>query len=109
MKKPVAKAINEFQNQLLAATHTGLHHSNLFSYGNGDITTESIQGHKVCHRNHKASDCWRSLKKYKSKLRIWWEIRIVAWTMSSRHFTSLRGRYWDRTSDPHNVNVVLYR
>ena len=19
------------------------------------------------------------------------------------------GRYWDRTSDPHNVNVVLYR
>jgi hypothetical protein len=20
-----------------------------------------------------------------------------------------RGRYWDRTSDPHNVNVVLYR
>ena len=21
----------------------------------------------------------------------------------------LSGRYWDRTSDPHNVNVVLYR
>ena len=21
----------------------------------------------------------------------------------------LGGRYWDRTSDPHNVNVVLYR
>ena len=29
-----------------------------------------------------------------------------------RHFTALCvlcGRYWDRTSDPHNVNVVLYR
>jgi hypothetical protein len=21
----------------------------------------------------------------------------------------MSGRYWDRTSDPHNVNVVLYR
>ncbi len=28
---------------------------------------------------------------------------------NSRYFTALRGRYWDRTSDPHNVNVVLYR
>ena len=23
----------------------------------------------------------------------------VTWTMSLRHFTALRGRYWDRTSD----------
>ena len=31
------------------------------------------------------------------------------WTISIRHSTTLRGRYWDRTSDPFHVKEVRYR
>ncbi len=94
------RAVEKFFNSQILSLVQGLrflelrkvrHRNSLSSYDNSGITTGLKQGHKVCYRNHKAFDCLRSRRHYKT------------------HLTIYGGRYWDRTSDPFHVKEVRYR